>query len=445
MAKRVKNEEKIPEWYRLDNAGKIFPAIISRRMTSLFRLSATLKTPINITFLQEALNEMMKRCPYFNVRLKKGLFWYFFEKNNTLPTLFPDSKQPCMNYNIKKYRKHLFRVIPYQNRIAVEFSHGLTDGTGALLFLKSLVAIYLEKCGIHSDEKTGLLNPSDPPDPAEIEDGFKLHYNKEIPSPTAAGKAFHLPGKLDQPGHYRVTIGVIPVKIVLEKAREHKSSLTEYMAAMLIDSYQDYYKTLSPKLMKKLAAPIVLRIPVNLRQMFPSKSMLNFFLAVSASVDPRLGHYPFNEILNHIKATMTTGVDPKHISQQIARNVRGELSWGTKLFPLVIKDLILKIVYKKMGDNRISCSLSNLGKITMPAAYASEIVRFDFIPPPTLLNRINCSLLSWNDKLYFSFGNLGIEPAIEEIFFRKLVKSGIPVKIESNNQEFVCPIVQDVE
>jgi hypothetical protein len=45
----------------------------------------------------------------------------------------------------EEMRKCAFRVIVYHNRIAVEFFHSLTDGTGALIFLKNLVAEYLEQ------------------------------------------------------------------------------------------------------------------------------------------------------------------------------------------------------------------------------------------------------------------------------------------------------------
>jgi len=431
--KRDEKKKEIPEWYRLDNAAKIFPAIISKRMTSLFRISATLKQPINLSRLQQALDDMIKRCPYFNVRLKAGMFWYFFEKNKTTPVIMADSKYPCMNYNIKQRRNHLFRVVPYYNRIAVEFSHGLTDGTGAMIFLKSLIAQYLELSGVHSDKKEGILSIESEPDRAEIEDGFKLHYKSEIPPPPKTAKAFHLPEKLGEVGQYFITTGISPVKTVLQIARDNSCTITELLTTVLMKSYQDYFQKLPPKQQKKKGAPIVLRIPVNLRTMFPSKSMLNFFLAVNASIDPRLGEYSFDEILKNVQSTMNTGIDPKVIQQQITRNVKGELSLFAKLNPLFIKNIALKLIYKRVGDNRITCSLSNIGKVSMPTEYASEIERFDFIPPPTLLNRINSSVLSWNDKLYFSFGDLGKTRVLEKIFFRNLIKMGIPVKVETNN------------
>ena len=43
-----------PEWFKLDNAAKIYPAAKSRNWTALFRLSATLTEPVDPAILHEA-------------------------------------------------------------------------------------------------------------------------------------------------------------------------------------------------------------------------------------------------------------------------------------------------------------------------------------------------------------------------------------------------------
>ncbi|HKM30269.1 MAG TPA: MFS transporter, partial [Bacilli bacterium] len=69
------------KWYRLDNAGKIFPSVSNARRSNLFRLSITLTEEINPVVLQEALNVTIERFATFNVKLKRGLFWYYLEEN----------------------------------------------------------------------------------------------------------------------------------------------------------------------------------------------------------------------------------------------------------------------------------------------------------------------------------------------------------------------------
>lgn len=61
-------------WYKLDNAGKLYSSIISSRATTLFRLSATLNSPVESVYLQRALEATLERFPFFKVQLKQGFF-----------------------------------------------------------------------------------------------------------------------------------------------------------------------------------------------------------------------------------------------------------------------------------------------------------------------------------------------------------------------------------
>ena len=75
-----------PEFhFRLDNAAKIFPALLSRRQTTVFHVSAEIDAPVNVRILSEALGAMMVRCPYYHVQLRRGLFWYYLEPSDTEP------------------------------------------------------------------------------------------------------------------------------------------------------------------------------------------------------------------------------------------------------------------------------------------------------------------------------------------------------------------------
>ena len=70
-------------------------------------------------------------------------------------------------------RQSALRVIAHENRIAVEFFHALTDGSGGLVFLKTLLKEYIsEKYNVTVPEGYGMLNVLDEPTPAELEDSF---------------------------------------------------------------------------------------------------------------------------------------------------------------------------------------------------------------------------------------------------------------------------------
>ena len=51
------------QWYRLDNAALIFPAIIRKNWNNVFRVSATLKEPVDPEVLNRAIAELKPRFP----------------------------------------------------------------------------------------------------------------------------------------------------------------------------------------------------------------------------------------------------------------------------------------------------------------------------------------------------------------------------------------------
>ena len=95
--------------------------------------------------LKSALDLMVKRFPSIAAGLRTGLFWYYLQQIDSAPEISEEYGYPLVYMDKKEIRRCAFRVIAYKKRIAVEFFHSLTDGTGALIFLKSLVAEYLEQ------------------------------------------------------------------------------------------------------------------------------------------------------------------------------------------------------------------------------------------------------------------------------------------------------------
>ena len=162
-------------WYRLDNSAKIYPAITSDRQTTLFRLTFTLKASINPEKLQKALENSYSRFPYYNVSLRKGFFWNYLEKNKETPSIYCDTPSPCENINAVYYNGFLYKVLFYKKRIAVEFSHVMSDGYGALEFIKAILLDYLRLTG-HTIENNGSVIELDSYiNPGEMSDDHKKY------------------------------------------------------------------------------------------------------------------------------------------------------------------------------------------------------------------------------------------------------------------------------
>ena len=68
-------------WDKLDNTANLFPSIAGESMTNVYRISVTLTDEIDSEKLQEALDIVLPKFGLFNVRLRMGVFWNYFEEN----------------------------------------------------------------------------------------------------------------------------------------------------------------------------------------------------------------------------------------------------------------------------------------------------------------------------------------------------------------------------
>lgn len=71
--KRWKNR-----WRRLDNTAKIFPVIANENVSQVFRISVTLKEPVDPELLSRALEEILPGDPEFPCEDAQGTFLVLF-------------------------------------------------------------------------------------------------------------------------------------------------------------------------------------------------------------------------------------------------------------------------------------------------------------------------------------------------------------------------------
>lgn len=128
----------------------------------------------------QRLDVTVRRFPSIAVRLRRGAFWYYLEQIPKAPDIQEEKSCPLQHVPFDSVRKCAFRVLVYKNRMAVEFFHAVTDGTGGLIFLKTLLAEYLsEKYGLNVPAEHGVLGRLEEPDEEELEDSF-LRYAGDV-------------------------------------------------------------------------------------------------------------------------------------------------------------------------------------------------------------------------------------------------------------------------
>ena len=425
------NERKL-RWMHLDNSAKIYPASATSRWNNIYRLSATLKEEVDRDVLQSALDVTVRRFPSIAVKLKRGVFWYYLEEIKHAPKVQDEKSYPLVRMPLDDIRHCAFRVLIYKKRIAVEFFHALTDGNGALIFLKTLVAEYLtQKYGIDIPSEHGVLNRLEEPREEELEDNFPKN-KAPVGKSRSESDSYRIYDDVEEDGFCHVTTFMLRPKELLEIAHGYGVTLTALVAAAFIKAsinlqFEDVKKL---KRMKK----VKVLIPVDLRRIYNSKTLRNFALYVTPGVDPRLGEYTLLELAKIVHHRMALDITEKNMSARIYTNVHDEERMALKLTPLFLKNIVMKTIFMLVGEKKSTLSISNLGLVKLPQIMQEYVDRLDFVLSVQSSAPYNASMLSYKDGLNLSIIRNIKEPRLERALYEVFKENGIHVKVESNDR-----------
>lgn len=417
-------------WLRLDNAAKIYPAARRRNWSNVFRQSVSLCEDVDIEVLRSALAVTVSRFPSIAARLRKGLFWYYLQQIESPPEIQEEKSYPLVHMSGEEMRKCAFRVIVYGERIAVEFFHSLTDGTGAMIYLKTLTAEYLEqKYGLSIPNEEGVLDRREKPRPEELEDFFPKVAGK-VAASRRDTNAWHMSGRPRKDGVLNLVCFRLPVKETVELAHKYNSTLTVFLSAVMMEALIRLQNEKVPSVKKQKL--IKLLIPVNLRQLYPSATLRNFAMYTIPEIDPRLGEYSFEEICRIIYHKMGSEISAKNMSCVIATNVNDERNPLVRLIPLPLKNMVMKAIFDSVGERKSCLTLSNIGLVKLPEPMGKYVRRMDFILGVQAAAPYNCGVVSYDDTIYVNFIRNICDPELERHFYEVLREMGLPVTVESN-------------
>ena len=416
------------DWLRLDNAALIFPAVRRRDWTNAFRISATLTEPVEPELLQRAVEELMPRFPSMYVGLHRGLFWYYLQKLKRAPRVMPEGACPLIHMTGRELRNCCLRVLCYENRIAVECFHSLTDGTGGLVYLKTLTAHYLSlRYGISIPPERGVLDIRETPRQSELEDCFTRTAG-QVALSRKEESSLKLRGIREEDGFLHLTIASVSEQRLLALAHEYHSTVTAFLSAVMLQSILELAKRPQGSRWAKVT------VPVNLRRLFGGETLRNFSLMVNVGVDPRLGHYTLRELTRAVQGQMENLVTAQQMAARVAANVHASQNLLFRVLPLPIKNLAMRLVYAWIGESKGSINISNLGKTELPKEMGKFVKYLDFTIGPQATYFNNCSVISYGGVTRISLIRSTVEPSLERDFLRRLVKLGLEVTVDSNER-----------
>ena len=420
-------------WYKLDLSAIVYPTLQRRDFSSVYRLSVVLKEEIQPQVLQRALDMTLPRFPTYKAAIRKGLFWRYLEPNDRPgPFVQEDVKNPCQPMYFKANNRYLVRVYYFRSRIALEAHHSLGDGTGGMCLLLTLTATYLRLLGVKGIENSGfVLDIGEKPQEGELEDAYMRYANAKVCPPRLEEKAYRVRGTGEPFYTLNIIDGIMSVSEVMAAAKRYGATITEYLNAVLLYALL----TKQQEEPRSRQRPVKIAMPVNLRRFFPSITLRNFITMIFPGIDPRLGEYTFGEIVEEVHNYMRYRISEKLLRGDITTNAATQRNPFIRVVPLFVKDFVVRLFYTKVQDRNASAGLTNMGALKVPEGMALYIERFDIYMGQPFSRRTNCAIISFGDVLTVNFASSIIEADVERYFFRKLVKDGIHVKIESNRDQ----------
>ena len=410
---------------KLDNTALIFPVVAGEGMTNTYRISADLHEEIQPELLQKALDIVLPKFNVFNVRLRMGVFWYYFEENNKpAPRVNEEELFPCRFIKPNKNNSYLFHVSYYKRRINLEVFHVLTDGMGGMTFLKELVYQYLrlahEELREIKDDK--LCDDTS----LNAEDSFEKNYKKNSKKGYLMEKAYLIHQKKLPKGEFGVMHGLINIPELKAVTKKYGVSINEYLVGTF--AWATYVQCLHKSPSKN---PIRIAVPVNLRPYFNSNTTKNFFAMVGAEFHPKEEKYTFEEVLQIIQKSLKEQITKENLESQFSVSVSNQKNLFLRMVPLMIKNLVMRFVYNRSAVAYTS-TITNIGFAQLDPIYEPYVKRFRAFIAMSKGQSLKGCINSYQDTLVFNFTSTFSDTSVQKEFFRKIAEDGVTVQIETN-------------
>lgn len=417
-------------WSKLDNTGKLYPAVSDLGSTNVFRISAYLNEEIKPDTLRIALNKALSAMPIFKVKLRRGLFWPYFEMNFDEPIINEEDVYPCKTILKKENNYFLFKLSYFNKKISLDVFHALGDGTGMLKFFNYILYYYLKELYPEKISDNIVTYDSKIATVALGEDAFEKHKDvSNIKNNYKTKKAYSVPGTLMDSRKLKVIIAKCPLADFLKLVKSKKVTVSIYLTALII--YAIYSEDLKKDSLKK---PITVCLPTNLRIYFETSTLRNFFTCIYPTVDFENENYTFDNILEIVASEFKKYLDKDFLAQRIKYFGSLEKNPAFRIIPLAIKNYAIKGVYRNSEKSQTTV-LSSLGKIEFKNGIDDFVNDLEMILSPSFSNPFKTMSLSYKDNFYLNFTSLIEDTDIIRFIIRYLANEGLDMSIYTNEVE----------
>lgn len=418
--------KSLPKWYKLDNAAKMIPSTTRGADTRVFRLVCELKEEVDPNLLQRALEEALQEFPHFRSVLRKGLFWYYLDQSRETVSVQKENSPVCSSIYLPGRRNILFRVLYFKRRISLEAFHVLADGTGAFMFFRTMISSYL----VHRYQLDPLFIVHEEASAKEKSaDAFGHFYGENTRaaqlSEMTTKRAYQLRAERDPDMRVHCVEGTVSAQKFLEVARSYQTTAGVLSTSLFIEAVLDEMKKRDQRY------PVVISVPVNLRQFFHSATSRNFFGVINISYSAKDYDGTLESVIGPVKREFSRQLTQENIQNTMNSYAALEHNLAIRSVPLFIKDFVIQR-YAYFAKKGTTATMSNLGVIPMPEELQPYIHKFSAF---MTARNLQVCVSSYGDHMVFGAASGFSEHTLMLHFFRRLTKLGIEVEVATNDYD----------
>lgn len=412
--------KKSSAFYPLDDGSKQYPLSMQKGRMAMFRLTASLREQVHPGILQIALTFTLKRFPHYATRMRKGMFWYYLRPCLARYVIEKDTADVCHPIDLSDDRQQLFRVLYGERSVSVELFHILTDGTGGMIFLKSLLAEYYRLLGEYPQEPDRqILDSAEPSLPVDSENGFR-----RIPSRAHGDSLVGLPAlqfSTSTPMQNRAVVDhyFVSAKELSLVAKAHGVSVTVLLCAIIL--------TACRKTIRASKGRYQIQVPINLRKVFDCNTLRNFAWYCVLTMDAA-HELPPDQLLGDLSRQLKAFTQRETLERNISVAQR-TIRW-LRYVPLQWKSLLMRTAFNITGEFFFTTTLSNLGVIALPAPLCNHVEYLSMALGASLTNPFNLGSVTVNNHAALSVTRTTDDLTFEKEFMHAAKAYGMEVTTE---------------
>jgi NRPS condensation-like uncharacterized protein len=408
---------KTPRTIQLNMAANTFLCIRTRKWNYVIRMGYLLKDEINPERLRRAVKDIWPRFPSFFVAARRGLFSYYLECMDHTDIVQKEGDYFCRPFDLFSKDTPMIRIVYDGCRFAVEIPHAVCDGKGLTVFTRALLARYL---GLDD-----VIDLDEPPRAEELSDDYRRFCTEtkgKIPKDSAAWQC----QRPDVENYLKVIHGAIPLEDILSAAKARGLSVTEYLMCAYL--YAFYCANPNARGSEK---PIKLRIPVNMRQFYPSETLHNFTLYRNLGFVPsEKEDWSFEDVVEAMRGVLKPCTTPEAMRLLLDQTVTLSGNPILRAVPIALKRWFFKLGYYLTGEKPMTGVLSNLGRVELPPGMAECVESVEFIMGGSIFKSLCAFVLSDHRNLHIYLSGACKSTDVQDELFRLLAQEGLRVTSE---------------